>query len=253
MLKYINRNPYRTVNIWGSEVQTKSSFLYQLFKKLSNGYSPIIGICGCQQNGKSFVGVWLSMLVYLIKKMPFDPTKITFYEPDKAMESIGEKNKDVIFIDEASDVMDYQEWYKQTHRALRSMVNTQAYKNNLYIFISPFLVQIDKSIRIHCDFIIKVAKRGNFKVWKIVKQYDADNINRATFRIFIGDVTIRMRDVPKEIWKKYKQYSFEQKEEIRKRRIAEKDEKKKEFSVDEAVKISKKNKGSGSVRQLWEI
>lgn len=245
MLKYIEEDPYRNVNIWGSEIKTSSSFIYQLLQKLKNGYSPIVGICGCQQTGKSFVGVWISNLIYQIKRLEFDPTKITFYEPEKAMESLEEKNKDVLFIDEASDVMDYQEWYKQTHRALRSMVNTQAYKNNLYIFIAPFLVQIDKSIRIHCDFEIRVAKRGVFKVWKIVKKYDADNINNATYRIFLDDISIRMKDVPKDIWKNYKIYSYEQKEEIRKRRLAEKEKKKtgrkdEMFTAENAIELSKK-------------
>lgn len=240
MLKYIHNDPRRTVEIWGKKVNTPSSFIYQLLMKLKNGYSPIIGICGCQQTGKSFVGIWLSMLIYNIKGIDFDPTRITFYEPDEAMKSLEKKNRDVVFIDEASDVMDYQEWHKQTHRALRSCVNTQAYKNNLYIFVAPFLVQVDKSIRIHCDFIIRVAKRGNIKVWKINKKYDADNLNQATYRIFLGDILIRMRDVPSETWKKYKEYSYEKKEEIRMRRIDEKETKKKEFSVMEAKALSRK-------------
>lgn len=245
MLKYITEDPQRKIDIWGTSVSTSSAFVYQMLKKLKNGYSPIIGICGCQQTGKSFVGVWISYLIYQIKKMAFDPRNITFYEPDKAMEELETKNKDVLLIDEASDVMDYQEWYKQTHRALRSMVNTQAYKNNLYIFIAPFLVQIDKSIRIHCDFEIRVTKRGVFKVWKIVKKYDADNINKATYRVFLDDMSIKMSDVPKKVWENYKKYSFEQKEEIRKRRLAEKDKKKSirrkdDFNIDDAIELSKK-------------
>lgn len=232
----VEKDPMRHVEIWGSKVDTPSAFIYQLLKKLQNGYSPIVGICGCQQTGKSFVGVWLSHLIYEIKKIKFDPREITFYEPDKAMETLESKNKDVLLIDEASDVMDYQEWYKQTHRALRSMVNTQAYKNNLYIFIAPFLVQIDKSIRIHCDFEIRVTKRGAFKVWKIVKMYDADNINNATYRVFLDYLSIKLSDIPKQVWNSYKKYSYEQKEEIRKRRLAEKES---------------ENKGSGK-QQLIE-
>ncbi len=243
MLEYVQEDPTKKVNIWGTEVNTTSTFIYQLLMKLKNGYSPIIGICGCQQTGKSFVGVWISQLIYQIKKQEFDPTKITFYEPDKAMEELDNKNKDVLLIDEASDVMDYQEWYKATHRALRSCVNTQAFKNNLYIFIAPFLVQVDKSIRIHCDFEIRVTKRGVFKVWKIVKKYDADNINKATYRVFLDDLNIRMRDVPTETWNKYKEYSFVQKEEIRLRRLAEKDkmkrDKKDTYAVEDAIQLSK--------------
>lgn len=248
MLKYVENDPYREVNLWGSNIRTSSVFIYQLLKKLKNGYSPIIGICGCQQTGKSFVGVWISQLIYLIKKLDFDPTQITFYEPEKAMEELENKNKDVLLIDEASDVMDYQEWYKQTHRALRSMVNTQAYKNNLYIFIAPFLVQVDKSIRIHCDFEIRVTKRGTFKVWKVVKKYDADNINKATYRVFLDYINIKMSDVPKETWNKYKLYSFEQKEEIRKRRLAEKEKKKKrdDFYAGDMIELSKNIHGGGS-------
>lgn len=238
MLKPLKNDPQRTVSIWGKKIKTTSSFIYQLFKKLNNGYSPIVGICGVQRGGKSFVGVWLTYLLYKIRGLEYNFEKLTFYEPDKAMESLEEKNRDAMLIDEASDVIDYQEWYKQTHRALRSMVNTQAYKNNLYVFIAPFLVQINKSIRIHCDFEVRVTKRGVFKVWKIIKRYDADHIKNATYRLFLDDMSIKMSDVPKELWKQYKEFSYKKKEEIAQRRLENRDKKTKN-KRDELIRLSK--------------
>jgi hypothetical protein len=243
------------VDIWGKHVETPHAFLYQILKKLRNGYSPIVGICGCQQNGKSFVAVWLTKFIYDLQDKPYDPTQITFYEPDRAMMDLENKNKDALLIDEAGDVMDYQEWHKQTHRALRSMINTQAYKNNLYVFISPFLAQIDKSLRVHCDFAIKVLSRGRFKVWKYVKKYDAEKMEQATYKVFLDDVDIRMKHVPKPIWERYKKHSIEEKEKIRVRRLDREAEKNKQaFDIHEAIELSEKlrNLENNEVKP-WQI
>ena len=249
--KYI-ANPYHELDLWGKHVTTKLTFVYQLLKKMKNGYSPIVGICGCQRIGKSFVAVWLARLLYTIQDKPFNPTQNTYYEPEKAIMDLGTKNREAIIIDEAGDVMDYQEWYKQAHRALRSMINTQAYKNNLYIFISPFTAQIDKSIRIHWDFIIRVKSRGNFLVWKYAKKYDADKINEATYRVFLDSVSIKMSVVPKDIWKDYLSFSQNKKEEIRIRRLENKKDSS-AFDTEEAHNLTTTTKDAPIRKEIWNL
>lgn len=210
----------RNIDIWGVKYHTPMIFISQIMKKMRAGYSPIVGIHGPQRAGKTFCGIWLSYQIYKVNAREFVPEHITFYDPDKAMMSLAGRERDVVLIDEASDIMDYQEWRDKTHRALRSMINTQGYRNNLYVFIAPFRAQIDRSLRIHCDYSILVTKRGTFKVWKYVKCYDADDMKDATKRYFLDYGRLRMRDVPSEIWDKYLHYSIQEKEKIRESRLA---------------------------------
>lgn len=239
----IKEEKYKEVQIWGKTVRTKFTFIDQLCKKLRNGYSPIIGICGGQRTGKSFIGLWIALLIYKLTEKEFIPGNITFYDPEQAIKKLKDKEREVILIDEAGDVMDYQEWHKKTHRALRSMINTQAYKNNLYIFISPFLAQIDKSLRIHCDFIIHVKARGRFLAWKYAKKYDAEEIKKGTSKVFLDNGGISMKEIPKPIWNEYLKHSIEEKEKMREQRIILEKSKVPINDMQELIKLSKMVKG----------
>lgn len=233
----------RTVDIWGKTLKTRFVFMEQIARKMKNGYSPIVAICGGQRTGKSFIGLWIAYIIYQLNGREFNPTEITFYDPEKAIKRLKDKEKDVVMIDEAGDVMDYQEWAKKTHRALRSMINTQAYKNNLYIFISPFIAQVDRSLRIHCDFIVHVKSRGRFLVWKYGKRYDADDIKDTTSRIFMDNGGIRMKDIPRPLWKKYLDHSIEEKEKIREARILAEKTTKPVTDIEKLVEISQRVRG----------
>jgi len=197
---------------------TNSFFIYQLFRKIQNGFSPLIVICGSQRIGKSFIALWLCNLLAEMTGKPFNMRKNTFYEPLEAIEKLEEKSKEAIFIDEASDIMDAREWYDQTHHALRSMINTQAYKTLMYIFVSPFVVDIDKSVRKHFDFKIRVDARGRFKCFKYIKKYGQEEIKKVTEQIFLDDMGIKLSDLPTQKWEDYLNFSIKEKEKIRKRR-----------------------------------
>lgn len=230
------------VKIWGKVVETPLIFIYQILFKLNKGYSPIIGICGAQRGGKSFVALWITKLIYDISEKKLDLKKVIFYEPEEAIKNLADKEREVEWIDEP-DAIDYQEWYLGAHKAIRSMINTQGYKNNLYIIISPFIAQIDKSLRIHCDYLIRVTQRGEFKVWKYVKKYDAEDMKKTTEKAFLDVVKIKMSDIPKELWDEYEKFSFAEKERIRQKRmiIDSKNNRKKEIGLNslDAYELSK--------------
>lgn len=208
----------RDVNGEMKTITTNLHLIYQIMKKMSKGFSPIIVICGSQRIGKSFVGIWLCYLLSLMTGKTYDPTKTTFYEPMKAIEELEHRSKEALLVDEAGDVLDVREWYKQTHQALKSIINTQAYKTMLYIFISPFTIDIDKAFRKHFDFQLRVDDRGRVKAFRFIKKYDELNEKRAVRRRFLDDIDIRMSIVPDDIWSRYLDYSIKEKEKIRKTR-----------------------------------
>lgn len=201
------------------ELKTNMYFLYQIFERIKKGYSPIVAICGRQRIGKSFVGVWLCYTFMRLMNEIYDPTQYTFYDPIDAIENLEHLSKKPLLIDEASSILDNREWFAKTHTALKEIINTQGYKSMLYVFITPFLIDVDKAFIKHFDFLIRVHQKGFFKAFRYHKRYDALRTERAIIPIFLDDVRIPMSAVPSDIWEKYNKFSIEQKELLRKRRI----------------------------------
>lgn len=225
-------------------ITTNTNYIIQMFKKLKLGFSPIIAICGCQRIGKSFVGVYLSDLVMKAYNKEYDPVNHTFYEPDKTIEKLEFRNKEPLMIDEASDILDTREWYKKTHQALKSIINNQGYKTIAYIFIAPFITDIDKAFIKHFDFILRVDSKGRYKSWKCIKKYNATTQNRASYPLYLGECGIKLSDVPKNIWKKYEKYSKEEKEKLRLSRLNSLKKTDKNLSIDDRILLNSGMYGS---------
>lgn len=217
-------------------IETDQYFIYKVFRRLKMGYSPTVAICGSQRIGKSMIGVWLSYTMMNVLGKEYDPTKNTFYEPIKAIEDLGHKEKEPLLIDEAGDVLDAREWYEQTHQALKSIINTQAYKTMLYIFISPFVIDIDKTFRKHFDFLIRVDDKGRYKAFRFVKKYDELNPNKVVYKRFLDDVRVKLSSLPSDLWDSYLAYSISEKEKIRKARVKKAEKKPEKGSIEEWVK-----------------
>lgn len=209
-------------------LQTNLFFLGMLFRQIKSGQSPIVAICGKQQGGKSFIGVWLSAMMCHYMGKGYDPTKNTFYYPMDAIRGLENKNKEPLMIDEAADILDAREWYEQSHQALKSIINTQAYKTMLFIFISPFIIDIDKAFRKHFDFLIVVKRKGAIKVFRYIKKYDAHDDKTVVRRMYLDDIQVNLSQIPKGVWKKYRDFSIEEKEKIRIKRLQKIEMKEKE-------------------------
>ncbi len=218
-------------------LDTNQIFLYKLFSRIKRGYTQLVVICGQQRVGKSFVGIYLSYMFMELQKKEYDPTDHTFYDPIKSIESLGKRNKEPILVDEAGSLLTKREWYKKTHIALDKMIQTQGYKTMLYIFISPFTSDIDKTFLKHFDFQLRVDDRGHYKAFQIFKKYDEFKEEKAIKRLFLNDVKIRLKEVPKEIWDKYLDYSMMQKEKMRKDTVISHENEKKKAPKDYWAKL----------------
>ena len=221
-------------------IDTNQIFLHKLFTRLKGGYSQLIIICGQQRIGKSFIGIWLCYLYMVLQNKLYDPTKHTFYDPIASIEGLGNINREPLLVDEAGSILTKREWYKKTHIALDRMIQTQGYKTMLFIFISPFTSDIDKTFLKHFDFQLRVDGRGRYKAFQIFKKYDEFKPERTTRRMFLDDVRLKMSDIPKNTWNKYSDFSINQKEKMRIMTIEEhKETEKKTKKIDEWDLIEK--------------
>lgn len=206
----------------GTIYKTNLMIIGKIINRMKKKLSPIILICGGQRMGKSFVAVWLAYKILKIfhSDRLFDLNRHTFYDPIDAIKNLQDKEKEPLIIDEAGAYLNKTDWYKKIIKAFDKIIQTQGYKCNCYIFISPFGSDIAKTFRKHFDFIIHVRSRGLLKVKQIPKKYD-DMSGKFVWPYFLENIKIPKNAIPKSTWENYEKYSIEMKEELRKKLIQE--------------------------------
>lgn len=196
--------------------------LGECIAQMNKGFSPIVLICGKQRVGKSFFAIWLAykILHYFKPDLKFNTDRNVFYDPAKSIDAINRLSLEPIIIDEAGSLHNRHEWYAKVNIVFDKVLQTQGYKSNMYIFISPFGGDLVKGLRKHVDFLVYLRKRGIAIVKKIPKRYDelSDIIPRP-YRV--EQIKIELNSVPTEVWKEYERYSFKIKEELNKKFLEE--------------------------------
>jgi len=214
-IQKLDHSPYDyEFNVRGKHVTTNLHFLNKILKRMLKGYSPIICICGGQRNGKSFIAVWISYLVMKAFSKRIDWNKNAVYDPIETTRKITSLSEEIFMLDEASSSFHKREWFKRINIAFSKIIITQGRKTLCYIFVSPFVNDIDKSFTKHFDFIVRVQTRGNIKVFKVMKRFDSMLENRTTYQIHQDDVKVFMKDVPKKLWEDYNDFSNKEKDRI---------------------------------------
>jgi hypothetical protein len=194
-------------------------FEKKLYRKIKIGYSPIIEIVGQQGTGKSHLALFMALLHASVFNKPFDFKKNSFYEILAALKNIDKTYQEPQIIDEAGALLNPKEWYEKSHIAINSMLQTQRFRRNLYIFVSPFACDIDASITKHFDFQLHVTEHGRFKAFKFHKRFREKKQINASFPIFLDDCSLKMDAVPKNIFDAYTKYSEMKKDEINKNKV----------------------------------
>lgn len=195
-----------------------SNWEHHLYRKIKNGYSPLIIISGEQGIGKSTLALKVcNDYCQFMRRENFDFKKYSFYNTNDVIKEMGKITNMPILIDEAGEFADYLDWYKKTARSLRSMINTQRFRGLMYVFISPFVVEILKSIRKHFHFKLVVVSKGRYKAWKYMKKFHEEDQKKASYPLFLDDMGYKKADIPKGMYARYKVFSENEKEIIRKK------------------------------------
>jgi hypothetical protein len=215
IIDYVEAKKIETITIGQHSITTDIVTLQQIFKKIRNGYSPLIAICGRQRSGKSFIGVWLmySFLKMMGKDKNFCAANYVFYEGSDIVERIKTIDYEPLMIDEP-DALDRREWWKKTHAAVRSCIQAQNFRMFMTIVVSPHISDVDVSILKFFDFILRVDDRGDVKSFKLFKRYDEFDAKKNIYKIFLDNFYVKKELVPAKVWREYDKYSREQKNAI---------------------------------------
>lgn len=193
-------------------VKTTLRSINYIVNKMINGYSPIICIVGEQRIGKSYFAIWLGYTVCKIFGKKFDINKHTVYDPKQAIRKIKDIEREPFILDESSYSYYKREWYEKSHTVFSKIILTQGRKAICYIFVSPFIRDIDKSFGQHFHIIIKVKKRGLAKVFYKKRFYS--EMRDKDILVFMDDISLSKGDIPKEIWDQYDKFSNNEKDKI---------------------------------------
>lgn len=190
--------------------------LFWIIKRLKAGYSPIIGICGDQRDGKSWFAMWFVFMILAVFGKVFDSKKHLIYSPKDIDEKLAGIKEDVVLFDEAAYSYYKRLWYRTPNTSLSKIIFVQGRRTRAYIFISPFINDIDKAFTKHFDVIIDVQRRGITKTYKMKKKHMAFT-DRENYPVWKGDVLLDTRNMPKEFIKvlaEYKEESERMKDEL---------------------------------------
>lgn len=195
------------------QVKTNLHFLNLILKRMMRGYSPIIGVCGEQRDGKSFIGIWISYIVMSALSKKMDCIRNCVYDPLETVTKLKDLYMEVFMLDESSSSFHKREWWKRINIAFSKIIITQGRKVLLYIFVSPFINDIDKSFTKHFDFIIDVKKRGIIKVFNVRKKHRSMK-EVPVYYFHLDDVEVPLKAVPKKLWEEYKKFSHSEKDRL---------------------------------------
>ena len=229
---------YKVTNTEGNtiEIKTNLRFLNRIIRQMLNGYSPIICICGKQRQGKSFIGLWLSWLIMKSFSRILCMERNFVYDPMETLTKVNPLKQETFMLDEASSSFHRKEWFQRIHIAFDKIIITQGRKVVCYIFVSPFVADIDKSFVKHFDYIVEVEKRGYVKIFGIKKKY-ASLADKPFLRYFLDAVYIPMKTVPSDLWNEYNDYSNKEKDRIEKALLRYARPMKKDKALDDIKKI----------------
>lgn len=219
-----------------ANIKTNLRFLNRIVRQMLNGYSPIICICGKQRQGKSFIGAWLSWLIMSSFSKELCMERNFVYDPMETLTKVNPLYQETFMLDEASASFHRKEWFQRIHIAFDKIIITQGRKVICFIFVSPFVNDIDKSFVKHFDYVVEVEKRGYVKIFGVKKKY-ASLADKPFMRYFLDAIYVPLKTVPAKIWNDYKRYSNQEKDRIEKQLLKYAKPKKKDKALDDIKKI----------------
>lgn len=169
------------------------------------GYSPIILIVGKQRRGKTMFALTIAHTLEGNNFNMEEQLKVNALDICKAYDKYSGK---VLIFDEGGKELDLYRAMDEVNRAISHVIQSQAYKRNVLIIISPFANEIGKGHRKHVDAVVEIYKRGAYRLYALYSWY-AD-INDTPVRMIGMEDIERIPLPPPEVVAYYKQYKEKQ-------------------------------------------
>jgi len=148
-----------------------SFLVHGTLKKHKAGKSPIILITGELGNGKTMAAIGLADLLNVkINGEKWSMDNI-FHNVKKFVGKMYSAKNEILVFDEAGITLSSGEWWSKFNKAFYKIIQTQRFKNNIYIIVLPVAMSLAKDHRRMIDFKIQMVKKRVGKCWLVKKEW----------------------------------------------------------------------------------
>ncbi len=187
-----------------------SFLIYGIMKKHEAGKSPIILITGELGNGKTMAGIGIARSIH--KKIhgtaDWDMKGNIFHDVRTFVRKMFTAESQILLFDEAGVTLNAKEFWSKFNTAFYKVIQTQRFKNNIYIIILPIAMSLARDHRRMIDFKLEMVKKRYAKVWLVKKKWSAMKGDELQ-DIWIGHIQLPL--IPKKIVKAYKKIEIREK------------------------------------------
>jgi len=148
-----------------------------LVNDVNKGYAPVIAIAGQMGMGKSMAALELARILHnevSLMRGQINADTVQdhlMYEVLPFLRSVNQNRRHVMMFDEAGVNLNSKDWYDDFNRNVDETIQTMRKKNNIYIFITPRILDLDKPIRNNINYRIEAINQGVLKPTKIKAKY----------------------------------------------------------------------------------
>jgi hypothetical protein len=160
-------------------------FIQFLEKKFRAGGSPTVLICGPTNAGKT----WAAAAIGEYFNNDFDADRQMSHNVKDFILSIKNNKGKVLILDEGETELAGADWWEFFNKKFGIIIQTQRYRNNIYIVIMPMAKSLAPSHRRMINAKIVMEKQGVGKVfWVLQKWGEMRGFKKEFSEIFLGFV-----------------------------------------------------------------
>lgn len=139
--------------------------------RVKAGYSPVMLVVGAPRSGKSLTAIDIAMKLAKTLRWKFMLEDTYFFGLEKFMDAFKSLRGRIIIIDEIGMDMDAHEWFSDFNKCFNYLIQTQAYKTNIYILVVPYAGYV---ARVHIPMIDLIGEklgRTRISYYRVSPQY----------------------------------------------------------------------------------
>lgn len=152
---------------WNTSKGTYALPFIKIANMLNSGLSPIIGIFGKEQTGKSNTALYMNHVIHNelnLVQGSFNPMNQTVYEVVPFLVLLRNIRRRSVMFDEAGETLNKNNYNSKMNKAVAGALRTQSKRQIPYFFVTPEAGELDPRIREKIDIEIEMESTGVGKV-----------------------------------------------------------------------------------------
>lgn len=148
--------------MWETSRGTYAVPFIKIANMLNAGLSPVIGIFGKEQTGKSNTALYMNHVIAneLNLVQNFDPVNQTVYEVIPFLVLLRHSTRRAIMFDEAGETINKNDYNTKMNKAVAGSLRTQSKRQIPYFFVTPEAGELDPRVREKIDIEIEMTSTG---------------------------------------------------------------------------------------------